>query len=209
MNEYTSIEEKIALGLDTIDPDRKIDMPLRDLMYIFKTFSELNRFFHQNRYYQKIQDIERSLGNQKAGAYAAIHRCLYDVLSNALPEDISQSLDERERIENPNPPYYYEHNEKSVGKTQGNQISSVSVKCNVINYRKGFVEITHNIHDGCINLETWGVHPDVDITMTDIADASFPDAGITGNTELEMSVENTESLINALQAAVRSIQNGE
>ena len=85
-------------------------------------------------------------------------------------------------------------------------MSSSKIQCNMIGYRKGFVEVTPGIHDGCINLETWETHPDVDISNMDVADQQFPDDGITGNTELEMSIEAAEKLIGALQAAICKVQ---
>ena len=83
---------------------------------------------------------------------------------------------------------------------------SPKIRCNVINYRKGFVEVTPGIHSGCINLETWEAHPDVDISNRDVTDEQFPDDGIVGNTELEMSIEAAEELIEALQAAICEMQ---
>ncbi len=77
--------------------------------------------------------------------------------------------------------------------------SKTRLLCNEISYRKGVIEITPGIHDGCINLETWGIHPEIDIER-------FPDDGITGNTELEMSIEMAEALIEALQAAICAVQ---
>ncbi|MDP1862713.1 MAG: hypothetical protein Q8K52_02270, partial [Thiobacillus sp.] len=76
----------------------------------------------------------------------------------------------------------------------------------LVSYRKGFLEITPNIHDGCINLETWGVHSEVDITNLVMTDERFPEDGIIGNTELEMSIETAEWLIQTLQAAIRRVQ---
>lgn len=79
---------------------------------------------------------------------------------------------------------------------------SACFKCNEIRYRKGFIEVVGGIHDGCINLETWGIHPDVDISSIDRPGQTSSDDEITGNTELEMSVETAEALVKALQAAI-------
>lgn len=88
-------------------------------------------------------------------------------------------------------------------------MSSSKIKCNAVSYRKGFLEITPNIHEGCVNLETWGVHSEVDITNLDMIDEQFPEGGIIGNTELELSVETAEGLVQALQEAIRRIQAGD
>jgi len=107
MKKYTTIEEQIEYGLDTIDPDRTVEVPLRDYMYVFQTLSELNRFFHQPDHYQTLDDVERFVGNIDSGAFAAIHKCLYKVLPNTLPEDIDRAFGDGDRFDNPDPPYYY------------------------------------------------------------------------------------------------------
>lgn len=71
------------------------------------------------------------------------------------------------------------------------------------------MEIIPGIHDGCINLETWNVHPDVDISNLDLVDKQFPDNGVIGNTELELSIETAEHLIEVLKAAVHQIKTGD
>ena len=58
---------------------------------------------------------------------------------------------------------------------------STRIKCDNVEYRKGFIEITAGIHAGCINLETWGIDGKVDLSKLDIRDAGFSEDGITGN----------------------------
>lgn len=88
-------------------------------------------------------------------------------------------------------------------------MSAQKIRCNDIAYRKGFIEVTSAIHASCINLEAWQVHPEVDIANIEITDESFPDEGVTGNIELEMSVEAAERLIEVLQAAVCKAKAGD
>ncbi|MBT2332319.1 hypothetical protein J7E49_00105 [Variovorax paradoxus] len=38
------------------------------------------------------------------------------------------------------------------------------IRFNDVCYRQGFLEVTANIHPGHINLETWEIHPDLDIS---------------------------------------------
>lgn len=80
------------------------------------------------------------------------------------------------------------------------------LRCNVIPYRKGFIEVVPDIHDGCINIEAWQVHPDVDISNREIEDDSFPDNAVTGNVELEISVAAAEDLIQVLTEAVAKVK---
>jgi hypothetical protein len=85
-------------------------------------------------------------------------------------------------------------------------MAATKIRSNVINYRKGFVEFTPLIHDGCINIETWHVHPDIDISSLDIGDGRFPDGGVIANTELELSIEAAEQMIEALQSGISEVR---
>jgi hypothetical protein len=107
MKKYTSVEEQIEFGLDTVDPEQKIEISLRDFMYVFQTFGELIRFFHQPMHYPHLKDVEKFLGSKDSGAFAAICRCYYDVLGDLIPEEIDKVLDETGRFDNPDPPYYF------------------------------------------------------------------------------------------------------
>ena len=80
------------------------------------------------------------------------------------------------------------------------------IKCNSVDYRKGYIEITPGIHEGCINIEAWDVHVDVDLSKLELSDDNFPEDGITGNTEIEMSISEAEQLIEQLQSAVAQIR---
>ena len=77
-----------------------------------------------------------------------------------------------------------------------------SIRCNAVSYRKGFIEVAAGIHTGSINLECWNIHPDIEITASDIRDLDFPDDAVTGNVELELAVADAEKLVEALQAAI-------
>lgn len=68
MEEYTTVEEQVEFGLEKIDPDRKIEVSLRDFLYLHNTVGELVRFFHQPMHYEKFEDIDRFLGNRENGA---------------------------------------------------------------------------------------------------------------------------------------------
>jgi len=76
------------------------------------------------------------------------------------------------------------------------------IKCDNINYRKGFVEVSGDIHKGCINLEAWNIHPDTDISRDESVFGSVPDEAFTGNVELELSVENAKELARKLEELI-------
>ena len=80
-----------------------------------------------------------------------------------------------------------------------------TIRCNSIAYRKGFVEVSR-VHDGCVNLESWSVHSEAEISGIDIRDERIDDEDITGNVELELGIEAAERLIAALQAAVDELR---
>ncbi len=106
---YTSVEEQVEYGLETIPEDRMVSVPLRDLMYVFQTIGELNRFFHQPRHWQSLADVEAFIGSRDGGAYGLISKCYYQKLRNMLPPDIEASFD-TDRFDHPDMPYYYRPN---------------------------------------------------------------------------------------------------
>ncbi|MBI3771791.1 MAG: hypothetical protein HY272_03720 [Gammaproteobacteria bacterium] len=82
------------------------------------------------------------------------------------------------------------------------------IRCNNIDYRKGFVEVESGVHVGCITLETWNVKMDLDISNLDLSDEAIPEDSVTGNTEIEMSVTEAEQLIQLLQNAIDLVRKG-
>ncbi|TFZ66306.1 hypothetical protein E4631_09775 [Hymenobacter sp. UV11] len=112
MQEYTSVEDQVFYGLDSIDPDQKVEISLRDLVFITKSISELNQFFHQPMHYPSLADVEQYIGNINSGAYSLIHRMNYHMLWDYLPADIRDKMGwETTELINPNPPYYYKPKE--------------------------------------------------------------------------------------------------
>lgn len=74
------------------------------------------------------------------------------------------------------------------------------IKCNSVNYRKGYIEVSGDIHEGCINIETWNIHPDSDISGSVFDQLS--DKAFLANTEIELSVDNAKELLKLLQEAI-------
>lgn len=113
---YTSVEEQIAYGLETIEEDRTINVNLRDLMYVHQTLQELNRFFHQPLHYPTADDLMTYLGSMTdGGAYRAIHNCVNKLMHEMLPQDIDHAFDEGDRFDHPDPPYYFQPKTDSEG----------------------------------------------------------------------------------------------
>lgn len=80
------------------------------------------------------------------------------------------------------------------------------IRCDSINYRQGFIEVVAGIHEGCINIETWQIQPDLKITDLDIRSPDFPDSEVLNNTEIELCIEKAKTLIFLLSNAVRKIE---
>ena len=74
--------------------------------------------------------------------------------------------------------------------------------CGNISYRSGFVEVLPNIHPGHINIEVWNIHPDFRQPAADIGDGAIPAEDITGNTEIELDIEQTKKLVELLNRAI-------
>lgn len=93
-------------------------------------------------------------------------------------------------------------------------MSTDIIKCNNIAYRKGFIEVSTGSHPGCINIEAWDVHTDLDISTISIRDANFPEDDefkdnkgnivdpVNGNIELELNVDQARALVAKHQDAI-------
>ena len=110
---YTSVEEQIEFGLDSVDADRTVEIPLRDLLYVFQTLGEYIRFFHNPSHYPNLEAVEEFLGNQESGAFKSLTECCYKRVGNVIPEDIVEQYDGG-AFDNPSYPYYYELSDENV-----------------------------------------------------------------------------------------------
>ena len=107
MNNYTNVEEQVVFGLESIDPNRTIEVPMRDLMFAYQTIGLLINFFHQPLHYPTLESVEQFLGDKDSGAFRLLSEIYYKKLYDVWPEDIRQAFDDS-RFENPISPYYYE-----------------------------------------------------------------------------------------------------
>lgn len=86
---------------------------------------------------------------------------------------------------------------------------SPMIICNDIAYRQGFIEVAAGIHPHHINIETWNIHPDCDISSLSLTDATLSDQEIIGNTEIELSVSQATALVESLLMAIQLAQRDE
>ena len=54
-------------------------------------------------------------------------------------------------------------------------------------------------------METWSIREEVDLASHDVRDADFPDDGVTGNTEIELNVDQALALMLLLERAITKI----
>jgi hypothetical protein len=106
MSQYTTIEEQVEYGLDKIDPERKIEVPLKDLLFAYLTVGELVRFFHQPLHHPSLKSVEDFMGHAESGALHLLWEIYYKKLRDVWPDDIRQRFEEGD-FEHPDPPYYY------------------------------------------------------------------------------------------------------
>lgn len=107
--EHTTVEEQVEYGLDAIDPARKVEVSLRDLLFVHNTLGEFVRFFHQPMHFETLKDVEDFIEDGFQGALRLLWESYYERFNyrDIFPIDIIDEIDEG-KLENPKPPYYFE-----------------------------------------------------------------------------------------------------
>lgn len=99
------IENHVKYGLEAIDDTLTIEVNLKKLLLMYKTFEELISFFHQPGHYTKIEDIEEFMGNKKTGMFSILCQIYYKDFDEILPKNIIDIL-ESDEFYNPVKQYY-------------------------------------------------------------------------------------------------------
>jgi hypothetical protein len=97
----SEVEKNVNWGLDKIDPTRKVELPLRDAVYVAKVLGEFVSFFHQPANYPTIESVEAFLGTIEEGAYHVLHEACYKRMREIWPPDIEEMLGNGELDRNP------------------------------------------------------------------------------------------------------------
>ncbi len=105
MKNENNIKGIIEYGLEKIEDNEKCSVKIRDLVYLYKTFQELNAFLHNPEHYSKIEDVKKYFGDVEIGVYHHIHKIYYEMFDEILPREILSKLSEGE-FESPVPPFY-------------------------------------------------------------------------------------------------------
>lgn len=120
MDEPASVKSQIEYGLDEVADDRTVTVPLKDLLYVHQTIGELLRFFHQPEHYPSVERVQDFLGSVDSdGAYAALHRCYFEVLRGVWPEDIVAKFDDGD-FDSAATPFYFQPDEEGGRYAAGN-----------------------------------------------------------------------------------------
>jgi hypothetical protein len=109
MEKYTDIKSQVEYGLEKIDPNRKIEVSLKDFLYLHNILSEYLRFFHQPKHYETLEDVNKFLGDYKnKGHFHLVGEVLHKKFQfrDVFPQDIIEMINNSE-FENPQYPYYY------------------------------------------------------------------------------------------------------
>jgi len=105
MGQYTTFEEQVLYGLEHIDSKRRVELSLRDAVYLHQLLGEIHHFFEQPRHYSELEDIHQFVGDAEHGALKLLTTG-YKSLQDIIPPDIHQELAEGETFDHPSPPYY-------------------------------------------------------------------------------------------------------
>jgi hypothetical protein len=79
-------------------------------------------------------------------------------------------------------------------------------RCDAVKYRQGFIEVIGQIHPGLVNVETWQVSVETDISGLDLESDGLTDDDFVANTELELTPAQARSLAAALMAAADAVE---
>jgi hypothetical protein len=104
-----SIREIVEFGLGAIPEGERVEVSLRDLLYVHQLLGELNRFFHQPEHYPDVKAVQEFLGSRgSGGAYEVLAEVYYTKLSQMIPAKVHEQLTEAV-FEHSVPPRYYNH----------------------------------------------------------------------------------------------------
>src|SRR5882762_4628052 len=92
MSRGSEIETRVAYGLDAVDPERKVEVSLRDLLFTYQTIGELIAFFHDSDKYPTIESVEQFLGDRDRGALGLLWEIYYQKLYDIWPQDIKKDF---------------------------------------------------------------------------------------------------------------------
>jgi hypothetical protein len=104
---YATVEEQVEFAVAKISDDEMIQVRARDLMFVYQTLRELQRFFHQPLHWPTLQSVQTFIGDKDKGALHLLSQCYHQKLRDVWTPKIVAQLEDGE-LDHPDPPYYYE-----------------------------------------------------------------------------------------------------
>ena len=106
--EFTQdLVELATYGHSEIDPSETVEVNLKDLMYVFSTLQEFQRFFHQPLHYETIDDVNTFLGSvSDNGGFKLLQTSIHEKMIKMIPGHIHELFSEG-TFDSPKYPYYY------------------------------------------------------------------------------------------------------
>lgn len=106
MKSHSTIEERVAYGIDAIPEDQMVTVSLRDLQYVRALLGEFVSFFHQPAHTETLEQVRSFVGNKDAGALHVLWEAYYQRMSRMVAPLALQ--DDDGRFDHPLPPDFYE-----------------------------------------------------------------------------------------------------
>jgi hypothetical protein len=101
-----TIEELVNYGLENIDTNENVSVPLRDLVFLYKTIEELVRFFHNPMHYPSLEEVKQYFGDKDEGMFSVLCKIRNETIYKMLPEKVHKMIDDGLLSSNEYPFYY-------------------------------------------------------------------------------------------------------
>jgi hypothetical protein len=114
MPHYTTVQEVVEYGIDDIDEDAVVEVPVRDLLFAYKAMGEVIRFFQNPAHYPDIEAVNEFMGNTEEGALRVLWEAQAERLIESLPDEVTSSIEAGE-LDHPEPPEYGRRTAEGAG----------------------------------------------------------------------------------------------
>lgn len=82
--ESMSIKELAAYGIDSIDSNTKIQVDLKDLVYVYRSIEEMRKFFHNQNHYQNFEVLNHVIGDKDQGILYLLNTIYKDIFNQKI-----------------------------------------------------------------------------------------------------------------------------
>ena len=88
------VERDVEFGIERFAADRKVDVPLRDALFVYKALGEFIAFFHQPDHWRTLADVQRFIGTFQEGGLHVLQDAYYRRLRDIWPADVEKALED-------------------------------------------------------------------------------------------------------------------